>query len=103
MKKRPTEARLSAGLSELVRRLQRVKAEAQRLGVFTDDRELLECSNCGLKEDVDIHGFLFTYFGDSIGKDAGLRFKKEAESLFRCPKCRRKIFAGDVHPSNNSN
>jgi Zn finger protein HypA/HybF involved in hydrogenase expression len=102
MKKRHTEAHLLAGLSDLARQLQHVKAEAAQLGIFTDDRELLECSKCGLKEDVDVHGFLLTCFEDSLGKDTGLRFKEVTDSEFRCPKCRSKAFAAEPHHSQSS-
>lgn len=96
MKKHHTEMQLLSRLSDLARRLQQVKAEATQLGIFTDDRELVECSKCGLKEDVDIHGFLLTCFDDSLGKDTGLRFKEVTGSEFQCPKCRSKVFARDL-------
>lgn len=102
MKKHLTETHLLTGLSELASRLQQVKAEAARLGIFTDDRELVECSKCGLKEDVDVHGFLLTCFEDSLGKDTGLRFKEVADLEFRCPKCRSKVFAGEQQLSQRS-
>jgi hypothetical protein len=40
------------GLTTLTRQLAQVKAQARALGIFTNDRELLECPNCGLLEDV---------------------------------------------------
>ncbi len=102
MKKHRTQNRLPAGLSELASHLQRIKAEAERLGVFTDNRELLECSKCGLKEDVDVHGFLLTCYEDSLGKDTGLRFKEGVDSEFGCPNCRSKVFAGERQFSQGS-
>ena len=43
------------GMNDLiaaVRKLERVKQQARALGIFTNDRELLECPKCGLLEDV---------------------------------------------------
>ncbi len=102
MKKRHTEPHGIVGLSDLARRLQQVKAEAARLGIFTDDRELVECSKCGLKEDVDVHGFLLTCYEGSLGKDTGLRFKEGADSEFCCPKCRSKVVACEQPLSKGS-
>ena len=45
-------------LYELAARLQALKKQAQTLGIFTNDRELLECPACGLKEDVTFEGML---------------------------------------------
>ena len=78
---------------ELAGQLKQVRAQAKQLGTFTDERELLQCSKCGLKEDVDINGFLLTCFDDSLGRDMGLRFKEETETLFRCPNCGFKVSA----------
>ena len=48
-------------LIPLVRELERIKQRARALGMFTDDRELLECPKCGLMEDVTAVGLLITY------------------------------------------
>jgi len=40
------------GLVAAVRELEQVKQQAKALGIFTDDRELLECPSCGLLEAV---------------------------------------------------
>ena len=55
-------------LVELSRKLAKVKAQARALGIFTDDRELLECPNCELPEDVTAEGLLATYPKDSVGQ-----------------------------------
>ena len=52
------------GLTTLTRQLEQVKAQARALGIFTDDRELLECPNCGLLEDVTAKGLLVTEVRD---------------------------------------
>jgi len=82
------------GLTTLVRQLEQVKAEARALGIFTDDRELLECPNCGLLEDVTSDGLLVTYPKDSVDlKDCGLRFRPLDKTRFACPKCGTSVEA----------
>ena len=81
-------------LIALVRQLEQVKAQARRIGIFTDDRELLECSNCGLREDVMADGMLATYSRTSRSrKDCGLRFSQVDENWFQCPSCGTKVKA----------
>jgi len=80
-------------LFDLARRLIEVREEARKLGIFTDDRELLECPKCGLLEDVDINGRLFTKFKDSPDEDMGLAFKEVGDDCFSCPNC-EEIIAG---------
>jgi len=80
-------------LKPLVRRLVKVKEQAEATGLFTHDRELLECT-CGLIEDVAIDGSLFTYHKkDHAFKDTGLRFIKVNENKFCCPVCKTKLKA----------
>ena len=82
------------GLTTLTRQLEQVKAQARALGIFTDDRELLECPNCGLLEDVTAKGLLVTYPKDSVDlKDCGLRFRPVDKTCFACPKCGTSIKA----------
>lgn len=82
------------GLHDLAQHLVDVKQRAEALGIFTDDRELLECPNCGLLEDVTAKGLLVTYPKDSVDpKDCGLRFHPVDETRFACPKCRASIKA----------
>jgi hypothetical protein len=80
-------------LKPLVRRLLNVKKQAEAIGLFTHDRELLECT-CGLIEDVAFDGSLFTYHkNDRAFKDTGLRFIKINENTFCCPVCEAKLKA----------
>ena len=82
------------GLIAAVRQLAQAKQQARALGIFTDDRELLECPNCGLLEDVTVKGLLVTYPKDSVDlKDCGLRFCPVDETRFACPKCGTRIKA----------
>ena len=81
-------------LVELSRKLAKVKAQARMLGIFTDDRELLECPNCGLLEDVTAKGLLVIYPKDSVDlKDCGLRFSPVDDTSFQCPSCGAKVQA----------
>ena len=81
-------------LIALIRQLEQVKAQARRIGIFTDDRELLECPNCGLLEDVTSEGLLVTYPKDNAElKDCGLRFRPEGKTSFACPACGTRIKA----------
>jgi len=80
-------------LKPLVRRLVKVKKQAEAIGLFTNDRELLECT-CGLIEDVAFDGRLFTYHkNDRAFKETGLRFTKVNEDTFCCPECNSKLKA----------
>lgn len=73
--------KIAAGLHVL-------KKQATALAMFTDDRELLECQHCGLKEDVTGHGILITYKEDAIDVDTGLRFPKpDEDGVSTCPGC----------------
>ena len=81
------------GLNERqIKAVMYVKEKARELGLFVDDRELLECHKCGLMEDVDINGKLLTVFEKEPNKDTGLRFKEIGNSAtFRCPNCGNQI------------
>jgi len=55
--------------------LDKLKRHATALGLFTNDRDLLECSSCGMWEDVTSEGVLTVYQkDDQSGEDSGLRF-----------------------------
>jgi hypothetical protein len=64
-----------------------LQAKARALGLFANDRELLECTRCGLQEDVACSGLLLTSYPESLGVDTGLRFKELGAGRFRCPAC----------------
>lgn len=78
----------SDDLDELVAGLQALKEQAQALGIFTGDRELLECPACGLKENVAFDGVLFTCRDTAVDVDTGLRFPEpDAAGVSCCPGC----------------
>ena len=78
----------------LIAKFLEVQNIARQQGIFVDDRELLECSQCQLMEDVAFDGRLFTYMkGDKDFKDIGLRFIElnQSRDLFKCPNCGMQI------------
>lgn len=65
-----------------------IKDLCRQHGIFDGLRELLECRNCGLKEDVAFDGRLMSYREGAEGVDAGLRFPEpDSEGCSRCPVC----------------
>jgi len=76
-------------IKPLAKQLQRLQEQAERLGVFIGDRELLECDECGLEEDVTADGFLIVYRKPVSGTDTGLRFTEDVENKgkYLCPVC----------------
>jgi len=85
--KRPYDD-LVAGISSLARQFRDAEQRARELGIFTNDRELLQCSGCGLSEDVAFDGRLFTYqSADRTFRDTGLRFQEIDSRHFHCPPC----------------
>lgn len=106
---------------KLASELKEIQMQAEALGVFLNDRELIECPGCGLLEDVEISGKLITYFkGETLAnqsstkstktgmrvpsdllkinsfseekmEDIGLRFREENLHVFQCPNCHNII------------
>lgn len=76
------------------RELARIKRQAETLGMFTNDRELLKCTGCDLAENVSFDGFLMAYQRDCDSlKDCGLRFEALSDNTYRCPVCRTRLKA----------
>lgn len=78
---------LDPELRKLAVHLAEIHKRAKAFGIFTDDRELLGCPGCGLKEDVATNGILFTCRDSDLNHDTGLRFKRVNKYAFRCPDC----------------
>jgi len=89
-------------LRQLAARLVALREQARDLGIFLEERELLECPGCGLLEDVDAVGRLLTCWPSSLGQDTGLRFEELPGHQFRCPNCDvlvpKACSARDEHP-----
>ncbi|MCU0858155.1 MAG: hypothetical protein MUC65_07120 [Pontiellaceae bacterium] len=83
----PSLNSLCATIKPLAQQLAAVQKQADAMGLFANDRELLECSQCGLMEDVTHSGLLITCRESAIAQDTGLRFTKESDQTFRCPSC----------------
>ena len=76
-------------ISRVAKAFVTVQRKAEALGIFTGDRELMECPDCGLLEDVSIDGRLMTYKKDNgTIEDTGLRFQEIDCVHFRCPVCK---------------
>lgn len=86
------EFKIPPEILEAAKRIAELQEQAKALGLFTNDRELLECPACGLKEDVAFSGLLITYFGEPSGNDTGLRFKEtEKDKIYICPNCGKEV------------
>jgi hypothetical protein len=84
---KPPRAPLLRDLRRLAAKMVALKKKARALGLFTDDRPLLECTACGLMENVAIDGRLFTCRPESLDDDMNLRFEEVSSKTFRCPAC----------------
>jgi hypothetical protein len=80
---------LADSIRPLVRRIMDLKARMEALGLFANDRELLECTTCDLAESVAADGLLITIHrnGTDWNTNSGLRFEEVEKDLFRCPVC----------------
>ena len=79
---------LAGDIAQIVRQFHGVRRRAHDLGLFTGDRELLQCPRCGLSEDVAVSGRLTTFQkDDETFSDTGLRFHELTKTRFCCPQC----------------
>ena len=84
-----------AALHALCEHLQIIHQQAEIAGLFIGDRELLDCTHCGLQEDVLIDGRLVIHQADAAdATDSGLRFAAADDGNFICPQC-GAVIAGD--------
>ena len=73
---------------KLAEALQAIKKQAKALGMFTNDREFLQCPSCGLKESVTFENILCTYRDDAFDDDTGLLFPEpDEDGKSVCPGC----------------
>lgn len=82
---------LIATIRPLARRLAAQQRRMKTAGLFANDRELLDCPHCGLREDVLISGLLITYREPGFHQDTGLRFQELTADTFRCPSCGQTV------------
>ena len=78
-------------IAPLARQVAALRRQQHALGLFTNDRELLACPDCGLSEDVTIEGRLITCRPAHPGRDTGLRFIPAGKYRHRCPACGRSL------------
>ena len=77
---------LTNAISSLIAQFGDIHQKTKELGIFTNDRELLQCPRCGLAEDVACDGRLTTVqSADGSFNDTGLRFQEIDSVHFRCP------------------
>jgi len=74
-------------IRQIASRIVALRAKAVDLELFMDDRELLECRQCGLLEDISFTGQLITCHAPYFGQDTGLRFEAYLQDRFQCPEC----------------
>lgn len=89
---------LFAAIAPLARQIAAIRQQMHALGMFANDRELLDCPHCGLREDVLISGQLITCREPGFHQDTGLRFEELTTGTFRCPSCGQTVrdtLAGD--------
>jgi hypothetical protein len=81
----------------LAKKIEQMKGQQRRLGLFCHDRELLSCSRCGFEEDVTCEGLLIVAKSTIPGVDIGLRFSAvgEEKGLYRCPGCGKEVAVPD--------
>ena len=91
MGKKKVHDELLSSILPLARRIAALQKEAAKLGLFMDERELIKCAGCDLKEDVTFDGRLVTYHrGSGNSNDSGLRFEKKWKNIYKCPVCGTK-------------
>jgi hypothetical protein len=95
-------SKLIKEMQPMVKGLQELQAKMKSMGLFADDRDLAQCQDCQLFEDVDGHGMLFVY-KDKNYEDTGLRFEELNDGGVKCPGC-SKVFCpydADFHSWQN--
>ena len=84
-------------LKPLIKEIKLLQDEAKSLGLFAHHRELAECPDCQLVEDVTYQGKLLVYRGDNYYEDTGLRFKELKNNAVQCPECGKVFCPYEAH------
>ena len=89
-----TNKTLKKDIFPLAEQIEASKKQAEKLGMFTHDRDILSCKRCRLYEDVEASGLLVVTRGRGK-RDTGLRFRPVGRSKkqFKCPSCGAKMEA----------
>ena len=89
-------------ISSLAARLVDIHQKAKELGIYTNDRELLKCPQCGLTEDVACDGLLFTFeSADKTFSDTGMCFQEIDATHFRCQSCHHILVVAEEEEAGN--
>lgn len=80
-------------LAPMMESIAALQKQAEALGLFPNHRDLVECDDCQLFEDVTYEGILYVYRDRNFNQDTGLRFKELDENAMQCPEC-NKLFCG---------
>jgi len=92
---------LTNAISSLIAQFSDIHQKAKELGIFTNDRELLQCLRCGLTEDVACDGRLTTVQSvDGPFNDTALRFQEIDSIHFSCPQCHCILFVTEKEEGN---
>ena len=74
-------------LKPIIQDFKKLQAQAKSLGIFANHRDLAECNDCKLFEDITSYGVLFVYRGDNYYEDTGLKFIELDDNAVQCPEC----------------
>lgn len=78
--------------------LDKIHEEMKAQGLWTDERETVECPYCKLFEDITFEGRLVVCRREDPDKDTGLSFEiNESNGKTKCPQC-LKSFIANLHP-----
>lgn len=83
----PAESDAAAKILPLARRIIELRADLRAMGYFDHSRELLDCAQCGLEEDVTPDGLLITTTREDRDHDSTLRFIELPSGMWKCPQC----------------
>ncbi len=83
-------------LAPMIEGIATLQKQAEAAGLFLDHRNLVECNDCQLFEDVACDGRLYVYRDKSFDQDTGLRFKELEESAIQCPGCNKLFCSFDA-------
>lgn len=83
----PPETLLLKDIRQMAKQIAALQAQGRAMGLFPNDRDLLECTGCGLMENVACGGRFFTCRPETLDDDTGLRFQEISDGVFRCPSC----------------
>jgi hypothetical protein len=91
---------LDREIARLTQEVEELKAQGRAMGIFVEDRPLLECLKCGLLEDLSDEGLLLTYHRQEgeVQPDTGLRFEQVEPGHFRCPACKNLLILDQQEP-----